>query len=150
MQRFVLTLVLSLFIISTPLFISRVSAETVAVIINKDNPISEINISDIKKIYQDKMIKWPGGGKISIYNLPVDNSTRVSFSEGVLQKPAEQVEKELANRMITNTAKNPPITLKSNILVIFKVKKDKNAIGYVPLSVAEKKSNVIRILLKVD
>jgi len=119
MQRFVLTLVLSLFIISTPLFISRVSAETVAVIINKDNPISEINISDIKKIYQDKMIKWPGGGKISIYNLPVDNSTRVSFSEGVLQKPAEQVEKELA-------------------------------IGYVPLSVAEKKSNVIRILLKVD
>ncbi len=150
MKRLVLIFILAFFVTGIPFCVGKVNAESVAVIVNKDNPVSEMSISDIKKIYQDQMIKWPGGGKITVYNLPVNNSTRVLFSESVLKKPAEQAEKELANKMITNTAKNPPVTLKSNILVVFKVKKDKNAIGYVPLSVAEKKSNVVKILLKLD
>ncbi len=150
MKRLVFIFVLVFFIAGVPFYVDKVNAESVAIIVNKGNPVSEMKILDIKKIYQDQMTSWPGGGKITAYNLPVDNSTRVLFSRSVLQKSAEQAEKELANKMITNTAKNPPVTLKSNILVIFKVKKDKNAIGYVPLSVAEKKSNVVKILFKVD
>lgn len=150
MKRLVLVFVLASFIVGIPFCVSKVNAESVAVIINNDNPISDMSAADIKKIYQDEMVKWPGGDKISIYNLPADNDTRMKFSDNVIQKPAAEVENEQANKMITNTARNPPITVKSNILVIFKVKKDKNAIGYVPLSVAEKKSKMVKILFKVD
>lgn len=130
---------------------SPAGAETMAVVINKNNPIASLSVAQIKRIYQDEMVRWPGGEKIEVYDLPVDNPGRVLFSRKVIGKVAVRVASEWANKKITNTAKNPPRIVKSKILMLYKVSKSKSAIGYLPLAMVKGKArDRVRVMATID
>ncbi|MDH5637183.1 MAG: hypothetical protein OEZ04_01680, partial [Nitrospinota bacterium] len=57
--------------------------------------------------------------------------TRQVFSAKVLGKAPQDVTMEWASKRITNTAKNPPTILKSQLLMLSKVAHDTNALGYI-------------------
>ncbi len=125
------------------------SAETMAVVVNKNNPIASLSMAQIKRIYQDGMVRWPGGEKIEVYDLPVDNPGRSLFSKRVIGKAADMVASEWANKKITNTAKNPPRIVKSKVLMLYKVSKSKSAIGYLPLAMAKGKA-MVKVMATID
>lgn len=123
------------------------SAEEVAVIVSIDNPISKLSLDEIKNFYDDNVLNWPNGEKIVAYDLPTRHDARKTFSNAVLGKDATDVAMEWANRKITNTAKNPPFTLKSEVLIQDKVGKNATAIGYIPKSkVTSSKVKVIAVI----
>ncbi len=124
-------------------------AETMAVIVSKNNPIASLSMTEIRRIYQDEMVRWPGGEKIEVYDLPVDNPGRVQFSRRVIGKAAERVASEWANKKITNTAKNPPKIVKSKVLMLYKVGKSRLAIGYLPLAMVKGKPKV-KVMATID
>lgn len=111
--------------------------EPVAVIVNKDNPIKLLSESDIRKIYTNTILKWPDGKMITLYELAIDNPLRNVFSEKVLRKSPYKVAYEWAHLKITNQAKNPPLTMKNQLLLINKVSIEMGAIGYVSFSAAK-------------
>ncbi len=106
-------------------------AEEIAVIVSADNPVDSLSLSEIKSLYENDKITWGNGSRVVLYDLPVKHEARKIFSIKVLGKDADRVAMEWANKKITNTAKNPPRIVKSDLLVQSKVAKDPNAIGYI-------------------
>lgn len=124
-----------------------VSAEQVVVIVNADNAQS-LSEADVRNIYEENVITWGDGSKVKSYHLPTKAEARETFSQKVLGKSAKASARDIANKKITNTAKNPPQTKKSVLVTTF-VGKNKDAIGYVPASAAEGKKGV-RIILTIE
>ena len=147
MKMYLVRIALFLVFISCILLATQASAEPLAVIVNKNNPVSDLSLLEIKMIYHDETTQWPGGEKIKVYDLSLKSKERAQFSEAVIGKSPDEVEAEWANKTITNTAKNPPVTLKSKALVLYKVKKDKSAIGYVPISMIKGRLSIKKVAI---
>ncbi|MBI4745863.1 MAG: substrate-binding domain-containing protein [Deltaproteobacteria bacterium] len=133
-----------LFLCSSPAF-----SEPLAIFVNVHNPVEKLTVDAVRKIYQDEMTRWPDGNRVTAYDLPLKSRFRAIFSEKVIHKPAEKVEEDWANKRITNTAKNPTVVLKNDMLVIIKVSNDPDAIGYLPISML-KDEKEIRIILTLE
>lgn len=104
--------------------------EAVVVIVNAGNPMKSLSLEAVRKYYENDIINWSNGKKIVLYDLRTKDEARQRFSEAVLGKDPQKVAMEWANKKITNTAKNPPRTVRSAILMQERVAKDPNAIGY--------------------
>jgi len=88
------------------------------------------------------VLAWPDGTPVTLYDLAINVPVRSVFSETVLNKSAMNVAEEWAHLKITNQAKNPPIAVKSEALIVRKVSREKGAIGYVTLEAARQKEGV--------
>jgi len=124
-----------------------VAAEKVVVIVNAKNT-QTLTAADVKNIYNDNVVTWSSGARISAYDLPAKSEARETFSQQVLGASARDAATEWANKKITNTAKNPPAT-KPESVVVNSVSKDADAIGYVPASAAAGKEG-IRVILTLE
>ena len=142
MKKFSFALAIALAFLIRPVY-----AEGIVVIVHQDNAQS-VSLEDIKNIYEDNVTTWSSGDKISSYHLPTKSVAREGFSQKILGKSAKKSAMDWANKKITNTAKNPPST-KKDILVAALVAKNKNAIGYVPASIAEGKKG-IKVILTLE
>lgn len=136
-RQFLLTLLLVIFTAGTAL-----AEGPVAVIVNKDNPTPMLSEQEIKRIYTNGVLSWPDGAPITMYDLSTQSPVRAEFSEKVLGKDPDRVAEEWAHLKITNQAKNPPQTMKSETLIIRRVAKEKGAIGYVSLGSARNNADV--------
>jgi len=105
-------------------------SESIAIIVNRDNPVKSLSEQDLKKFYSDISVKWASGDRVKIYDLPINDEARRIFSAKILKRSPEDVTMEWANKRITNTAKNPPNTLKSQVLMQSKVASEKGGLGY--------------------
>ena len=113
------------------------SGDLIAVIVNKSNHVTRLSENDIRRIYSNSVLAWPDGEPITIYDLAVQDSVREEFSMKILGKTPEEVAEEWAHLKITNQAKNPPMTLKSQSFIVKRVASNKAAIGYVSYSAAK-------------
>ena len=124
-----------------------VASEGVVVIVNKDNQ-QELSQQDIKNIYGDIVFQWKSKQRIAVYNLPVDSQAREVFSKKIFGETAQRMAAEESNRKITNTINNPTITKRAR-LVAKLVAKQRDAIGYIPVSLLDQEANV-RVILRID
>lgn len=117
-------------------------AETVAVIVNSSNPARSMSVEEIRRLYSNAALAWPDGAPVTLYDLAIGDSARALFSEKVLRKPPMDVAEEWAHLKITNQAKNPPIAIKSEALIVRRVARERGAIGYVSIEAARQKEGV--------
>lgn len=110
---------------------SAPASDPIVVIVNKNNSVDVLSAGDIRKIYTNSILEWADGAAITIYDLSVQDNLREEFSEKVLGKEAYRIAEEWAHLKITNQAKNPPLTMKSQMLIVRRVSMEKGAIGYV-------------------
>jgi len=113
---------------------AALASEPIVVIVNKNNSVDALSAGDIRKIYTNSILVWADGAPITIYDLSVQDNMREDFSEKVLGKEAYRIAEEWAHLKITNQAKNPPLTMKSQMLIVRRVSMEKGAIGYVSRS----------------
>jgi len=112
-------------------------SETIAIIVNRDNPQKALSRDEIRRIYTNSVLEWSDGTPVAIYDLSVDDPVREVFSGRVLRKAPSKVAQEWAHLKITNQAKNPPTAVKSESIIIRRIAREKGAIGYVSLSSVE-------------
>lgn len=118
------------------------AGDVIAVIINRNNQVDTLTEGEIRRIYNNNILKWPDGAPITIYDLSLQDNLREEFSDKILGKPSYQVAEEWAHLKITNQAKNPPLSVKSQALIIRKVSSEKGAIGYVSLGAVRNNPSV--------
>ena len=128
--------------LSSVLAAAAVAGEMIAVIVHRDNPTGLLSEAEIRMIYTNKRLQWPDGTPMVLYDLAVQNPLRSVFSEAVLGKTAYKVAEDWAHLKITNQAKNPPMTIKSQSLIIKRVAEDRGAIGYVSLKEVRGKEGI--------
>jgi ABC-type phosphate transport system substrate-binding protein len=109
------------------------AGEIVAVIVNKENPVDSLTAREIGKIYRNHTLMWTGDKSIILYDLMVSDPVREAFSQQVLGMSADKMADKWAHLKITNQAKNPPHTMKSQRLIIKRISKQRRAIGYVSM-----------------
>jgi hypothetical protein len=102
-------------------FASQVGREQVVVIVNSENPITELSKDKLKSIYTGRTTTWPSGDgqPAQIWVLPSDDPTRRIFDQVVLNGQAVTSEARLAP--------DPAAMFEA-------VSGDINAIGYLPMS----------------
>lgn len=122
-------------------------AEKAVIIVHPKNTAT-LSEMDIKRIYMGAVTQWPDGSRIAVYNLPVDHPARETFARKILGMSAQEFERDLNNRKITNSETNPQRT-KDATLVPSVVEHNTNAIGYVPSTVAANVKNA-RVVLTVE
>lgn len=110
------------------------AGDTIAVIVNINNPVNSITNSDLRKIYEDRMLKWADGMPIIVYDLAVNDPMREVFSQAIFDMPSEKIAELWAHLKITNQAKNPPINIKNEYAIMKMVSVEAGAIGYVSLN----------------
>jgi len=141
MSRPVLLAVL-LAVLILPAAVRANAGEPIAVIVNRDNPVGPLDENYIRKVYTNILLSWPNGVPIIIYDLGIGDPLRSAFSVKILGKKPEKAAEEWAHLKITNQAKNPPLTMKSQALIIRRVSAEKGAIGYVSLSAVKDNASV--------
>jgi len=117
-------------------------AGTVAVIVNSSNQYKSMSVEEIRRLYTNAALAWPDGAPVTLYDLAINDPVRSVFSESVLKKSPMSVAEEWAHLKITNQAKNPPVAIKSESLIVRRVSREKGAIGYVTLEAARMKEGV--------
>ncbi|MDX8386418.1 MAG: substrate-binding domain-containing protein [Gallionella sp.] len=126
---------------------STALAEPMVVIVNSANT-QNLSVSDVKNIYRDRTTTWDNGNKIKVYNLPSEFSGTEVFAAKVLGVSAHSAAAAEANRIVTNTSRNPQFT-KREVLIVSIVSRKPNAIGYVHQNIVSGKEG-IRILLTLE
>jgi ABC-type phosphate transport system substrate-binding protein len=125
------------------------AAEPVAVIVNSENTAGGMDPGEIRKMYTNNTLIWPDGSPVILYDLLIENRLREVFSSRILGKDPERVAEEWAHLKITNQAKNPPVTMKSEALIIKRVASERGAIGYVSLS-AVRNNPRVRVVFTIE
>ncbi len=131
-MRFFLIL-LSLFLLHPLGAASAAEDSGVVVIVNSKNELNQLSRRTIFRLYSNYKLEWGFGESVILYDLLPTNPVRKLFSRQVLGRDASRVAERWAHMKITNQAINPPIVLKSEWMIIRKVSRQKNAIGYVSL-----------------
>lgn len=121
----------------------------VAVIVNTENPVMSLSPQELRRIYTNNVLHWSDGTPIRLYDLLIQSPARRGFSEAVLGRSPARVAEEWAHLKITNQAKNPPLTVKSERLIIKRVSRERGAIGYVSLEMVEGNESV-RVVATIE
>ncbi len=97
----------------------KVAIDGLALYVNETNPVSELTLEQVKRIYQSKITNWKDIGgddsKIILYSRENSSGTYVYFKDNVLE-----------GEDFSPSAQNMPGTA----AVVNAVSKDKNGIGY--------------------
>jgi len=121
---------------------SAMAGEPVAVIVHRDNPVDRLTEPEIERIYINNVLSWPDGMPITIYDLAISDPLRLDFSYRILERAPAKIAEQWAHLKITNQAKNPPMTIKSEALIIRRVSRQRGAIGYVSLGLVRDNKDV--------
>lgn len=66
-------------------------AENIAVIVNQANPLNNLSVSQLARIYKGQQQYWPDGKPIVLVNRPADSNIRKTFYKEVLDsKPTQK------------------------------------------------------------
>jgi hypothetical protein len=100
-------------------YLSQVGWEQVVVVVNKDNPLSQLSKDELRLVYSGQVSKWENGSDqpIQVWVLPVGESTRTIFDHAVM-----------LNQSLTTEAMLAP----DPAAMVEAISKNINAISYLP------------------
>lgn len=105
-------------------------ADDFVVIVNSNNPISEISKSDLSGYLLKKKSKWDHGVSVEPADLDSGSDVRAAFSEVVHGRTVASI-KNYWQRQIFSGRGVPPKEVKSDSEMVSHVSGDPGAIGYV-------------------
>lgn len=124
----------------SPMAAQADSAAAIAIIVNKDNPVSALHISDVARIYRGERGEWPDDQKIVATNHDVESDLRRRFYSSVLGAPPTEKFRLPGTPIPFHT-----MTFKSARVVLKFVATTPQAIGYVPVEQLDSSVKVLRV-----
>lgn len=127
-------------------FLNDPDDDTIAVIVHSSNQQS-LSSAEIRAMYMDKLTRWNDGSRVTLYNLPLGDQDREKFSKSILEMTALEADKLETQRREQHKTVNP-VKVKAKNIVVSYIERHPHAIGYVPLSEVNERSNV-RVLMTI-
>ncbi len=127
MKTYVSTLMLMAVLIFAA---TAAQADEVVLIVNPANPLSEMTLKNVKKIYLGKNKFFPGGGKVIPADQPEKSTVRKIFYEVMIGKSASRLKAYWSKRIFTGKG-TPPIVKKGDEAMLAWVAEQPLALGYV-------------------
>jgi ABC-type phosphate transport system substrate-binding protein len=128
--------------------VSRVSAagEEVDIIVNKANPVSDLSLSDAKKIFIGDKGSWPNGKRITVLMLAPGQPERAVLLREIYKMGESDYSKYFLQAAFTGKVEAPPKDVASASEVKQAVAGNIGAIGYVKSGDAD---DSVKVVLKI-
>ena len=123
---------------------ARAANDGYQVIVNPDNPVTEVDRDFLHDAFLKKNTSWSGGESLRPVDLSRRYPARESFTREVLKKTLPQL-KRYWNQQIFSGKGVPPPELDSEKAVIAYVLANKGAVGYLPSGVDPAGAKVVKV-----
>jgi ABC-type phosphate transport system substrate-binding protein len=121
-------------------------AESIAIIVNKNNPSNQLNAATVASMYRGETLHWPAGDRIKLVNREIAAETRQIFYFQILNAKADQV----FYRQGTPIPVQSVIERSDDAIVRF-VGSIEGAIGYVSLARLKQMSDgLVKVVLIIE
>ncbi len=108
----------------------KAPVKEIMIIVNPAAKLKDIKRTDLKRIFECKKKTLKGIGKLALVNLPKKDPTRIAFSQFVLKKKAEEMERFYLKMALSGKGQPPKVVKTEKQLLEF-VKKNKQAMAYI-------------------
>jgi phosphate transport system substrate-binding protein len=117
-----------------------VAHDGVAILVNKNNPVTKLTIQQLHEIYTSKITNWKDLGgkdaKILVLSREVSSGTHVYFKEEVLQMGNKESKEEFPSSVLL---------MSSSQAIVEEVAQNENAIGYLGMGYVSAKTKSIEL-----
>src|ERR1700740_3122882 len=113
------------------LFIQTANAEDIVFVVNTQNPVSHLSISDIRNYYFKRKRQWPNDVSVRFIDRGAGSAIRDVFLKSYLKKTGSDVELFWIGQKLY-TGDSAPLKESSDDMTLQFVAAFKGAIGYVP------------------
>lgn len=118
----------------------------VDVVVNNSNKIGPLSREEVRRIYVGEKSSWPGGKRITVLMLALDQRERVVILREVLKMNESDYTKYFLQAAFTGRIQAAPKDLSSPAQMKARLAANPNAIGYLK---REDVDESVRVLLKI-
>lgn len=127
-------------------WVAPAEAESLAVIVNKDNPSTPLSATMVADMYRGETLHWPEGERVKLVNREISAETRKTFYFRVLNAKPDQVFYRHATPIPVQS-----VIQRSDEAVVRFVGTIEGAIGYVRLSGLQDIDNSqVKVILVIE
>lgn len=119
-----------LVIILTMFIALGLKAEEISIIVNEQNPASEITIAQIQSFFLKKNREWSNGTAVRFFDRRDDTAERKTFLNEVLKKSSREIELYWIGQKLYS-GNSAPIQVSTDSMMASMVSRFPGAIGYV-------------------
>ena len=101
----------------------------IVVVVNKDNPVSDLSKREIIDLYMGRNLYFPDGKLALRLDHPPTSYERETFYQQLVKKSVAQVNAYWAKLLFTGKA-SPPMLMENSEQLLDTVRNNRNAIGY--------------------
>lgn len=128
---------------------SAVAGGKVAVIVNAENPVSELSVPQVRDFFLKRKTQWPDGKPVRFVDWEEGASVRNTFLSEIVRKSARDLELFWIGEKLYH-GNSAPIKVNSVEMVTAFVSRLAGAIGYVPSDAPLPATKVKRIELSEE
>ncbi len=138
-----LVMVLALLLSPSPWGVA--AAGEVAIVVSRDNPVTDLALKELVKIFRQEKQFWAAGKKIYLVMQETGTPEKTLVMKNIFQMADEELKKYWLEKVFKQEIASFPTTFSSNEAVTRFVSQVSNAIGFIDASVIDDRVKVLRI-----
>lgn len=120
-------------------------AEPLAIVVNRSNPMTEISLADLRKIYRGQRSRWSNGRRVTLVMRDPGTPERVAILQRLYGVDEDEYRRGWLQAVFTGEANGSPKVLASPNGVLRFVFNVPGAIGYVRASEVDASVKTLRV-----
>ena len=121
------------------------AAEPLAIVVNRSNPMNEVSLSDLRKIYRGQRTRWSNGRRVTIVMRDPGTPERQAILRSLYGLDEEEYRRSFLQAIFTGEASDAPKMLATPNGVLRFVFNVPGAIGYVRASEVDASVKTLRV-----
>ena len=120
-------------------------SEPLAIVVNRSNPLSEISLADLRRLYRGQRSRWSNGRRVTLVMRDPGTPEREAILQTLYGVDEDQYRRGFLQSVFTGEAKGAPRVLASTNGVLRFVFNVPGAIGYVRASEVDASVKTLRV-----
>jgi phosphate transport system substrate-binding protein len=117
----------------------------VAIIVSQDNPVMELSLKEVVKIFKQEKQYWAAGKKIYLIMQETGTPEKIIVMKKVFEMEDKALKEYWLGKLFRQEVASFPKTLSSNEAVKRFVSQAPNAIGFIDAALVDERIKVLRI-----